>query len=231
MVADKMVAERDEEASPTPINLRTNFDALAVFAPRVKTDSNGKATVNVKLPDNLTRYRITAVSVDTGKRFGKGESNLTARQPLMVRPSAPRFMNFGDKVELPVVVQNQTDKDMSVDVAIRATNATLTPAMDRPGTTAGRRCWSKPTTARKYGSLSRRNRPERHVSRSRSRPANGPTRRRSICRSGRRRRPGVRDLRHDRSERRDLPAGQTPGEVWPQFGASKSRQVRPSCRN
>ncbi|MBK8812566.1 MAG: hypothetical protein IPN69_17795 [Acidobacteria bacterium] len=106
MVADKMVAERDEEASPdTPINLRTNFDALAVFAPRVKTDSNGKATVNVKLPDNLTRYRITAVSVDTGKRFGKGESNLTARQPLMVRPSAPRFMNFGDKVELPVVVR------------------------------------------------------------------------------------------------------------------------------
>ncbi|MBK8150951.1 MAG: hypothetical protein IPK58_22805 [Acidobacteria bacterium] len=139
MVADKMVAERDEEASPdTPINLRTNFDALAVFAPRVKTDSNGKATVNVKLPDNLTRYRITAVSVDTGKRFGKGESNLTARQPLMVRPSAPRFMNFGDKVKLPVVVQNQTDKDMSVDVAIRATNATLTEP-GSAGTTAGRR--------------------------------------------------------------------------------------------
>ena len=34
-------------------------------------------------------------------------------------------MNFGDKVELPVVVQNQTDKDMAVDVAIRATNASL----------------------------------------------------------------------------------------------------------
>jgi hypothetical protein len=120
--------ERDEEAQnpDTPINLRTNFDALAIFAPNVKTDSNGKATVNIKLPDNLTRYRITAVSVDTGKRFGKGESNLTARQPLMVRPSAPRFMNFGDKVELPVVVQNQTDKDMAVNVAVRATNAELT---------------------------------------------------------------------------------------------------------
>jgi len=126
-VAD--IAATEQEAEPnSPINLRTNFDALAVFAPRVKTDSNGKATVNVKLPDNLTRYRITAVSVDTGKRFGKGESNLTARQPLMVRPSAPRFMNFGDKIELPVVVQNQTDKDMAVDVAVRATNATLTEA-------------------------------------------------------------------------------------------------------
>ena len=109
-----------------PINLRENFNALAVFAPNVKTDANGKATVDVKLPDNLTRYRVTAISVDSGKRFGKGESNITARQPLMVRPSAPRFMNFGDKVELPVVVQNQTDKDMTVDVAVRATNAVLT---------------------------------------------------------------------------------------------------------
>ncbi|HMS43546.1 MAG TPA: alpha-2-macroglobulin family protein, partial [Pyrinomonadaceae bacterium] len=100
--------------------------ALAVFAPSVKTDSNGKAVVNIKLPDNLTRYRVTAISVDSGKRFGKTESDITAKQPLMVRPSAPRFMNFGDKIELPVVIQNQTDKDLPVDVALRATNAILT---------------------------------------------------------------------------------------------------------
>ena len=119
-------ADKEDDQSNTPINLRQNFDALAFFAPSVKTDSNGKAVVTVKLPDNLTRYRITAISVDSGKRFGKGESNITAKQPLMVRPSAPRFMNFGDKIELPVIVQNQTDKDMPVDIAIRATNAVLT---------------------------------------------------------------------------------------------------------
>lgn len=128
VMADKMSVSDDEpqQDSSSPINLRTNFNALAIFAPSVKTNSNGKATVEVKLPDNLTRYRVMAVSVDEGKRFGSGESSLTARQPLMVRPSAPRFMNFGDKVELPVVIQNQTDKDMPVNVAVRATNATLT---------------------------------------------------------------------------------------------------------
>ena len=108
-----------------PIALRQNFNALALFSPTVRTDSNGRTTIDLKLPDNLTRYRITAVAVDKGKRFGKTESNITAKQPLMVRPSAPRFMNFGDKVDLPVVIQNQTDQDMSVDVAIRATNANL----------------------------------------------------------------------------------------------------------
>ncbi|MCB1025361.1 MAG: hypothetical protein KDB79_13280, partial [Acidobacteria bacterium] len=115
-----------DDATQEQINLRKNFDALAVFAPSVRTDSNGKAVVAVQLPDNLTRYRVMAVSVDQAKRFGKGESSITAKQPLMVRPSAPRFMNFGDKIELPVVVQNQTDKDMTVNVGVRATNATLT---------------------------------------------------------------------------------------------------------
>ena len=127
--------EADDQAqAQAPIELRQNFNALAVFAPSVRTDSNGRATVDIKLPDNLTRYRITAVSVDTGKRFGKTESNITAKKPLMVRPSAPRFMNFGDKIELPVVVQNQTDQDMAVDVAIRATNAQLTGASTDAGT-------------------------------------------------------------------------------------------------
>jgi uncharacterized protein YfaS (alpha-2-macroglobulin family) len=43
--------------------------------------------------------------------------------PLMVRPSAPRFLNFGDRFDLPIVVQNQTDNAMTVDVAVRASNA------------------------------------------------------------------------------------------------------------
>ena len=126
MVKDEAAEKKADDSSTGEIKLRENFDALAVFAPSLKTDANGKVTVPVKLPDNLTRYRITAISVDSGKRFGSGESSLTARQPLMVRPSAPRFMNFGDKIELPVVIQNQTDKEMSVNVGVRATNATLT---------------------------------------------------------------------------------------------------------
>ena len=62
---------------------------------------------------------------DSGRQFGVGESNLTARLPLMVRPSAPRFLNFGDKFELPVVLQNQTDAALSVEVVARATNLEL----------------------------------------------------------------------------------------------------------
>ncbi|MDQ3804410.1 MAG: DUF6049 family protein, partial [Acidobacteriota bacterium] len=66
-----------------------------------------------------------------GKQFGSGESSITARMPLMVRPSAPRFLNFGDRFELPVVVQNQTDQPLEASVGVRASNAELTEGAGR----------------------------------------------------------------------------------------------------
>jgi uncharacterized protein YfaS (alpha-2-macroglobulin family) len=112
-----------DSAPETEILTRMNFNPLATFAPVVLTDAAGRATVQIKLPDNLTRYRVMAVAVAGEKQFGKGESAITARLPLMARPSAPRFLNFGDRFELPVVIQNQTDAPMQVDVVARATNA------------------------------------------------------------------------------------------------------------
>jgi alpha-2-macroglobulin len=123
----------------TGIALRKNFNALATFAPSVRTDANGRAQVQVKLPDNLTRYRVMAVAVAGGKQFGASESTITARLPLMARPSAPRFLNFGDRFELPIVVQNQTNAPMSVDLAVRATNAALVQTNTGQLNAAGRR--------------------------------------------------------------------------------------------
>ncbi|NKQ36696.1 MAG: hypothetical protein HF973_13915, partial [Chloroflexi bacterium] len=141
----------DKSAADTPIAVRSDFNPLAAFAPAVYTDANGRAQVTVQLPDNLTRYRVMAVAVAGEKQFGSAEANVTARLPLMVRPSAPRFLNYGDVFELPVVLQNQTDEPLTVDAAIEATNLTLTgspgvrvtvPANDRvevrfPAETAG----------------------------------------------------------------------------------------------
>src|SRR5690606_19915921 len=127
---NKKVGTGSSPATQPAIAVRKNFDALARFAPVVKTDARGRAQVAVKVPDNLTRYRIMVVAVSGGNQFGSGESSLTARMPLMVRPSPPRFLNFGDRFELPVVLQNQTSEAMSVRIAVQTTNAALT---DGPG--------------------------------------------------------------------------------------------------
>jgi alpha-2-macroglobulin len=127
MAMDTASAAEDGGAATQAIAIRSDFNPLANFSPTVTTDERGEATVRLDLPDNLTRYRVIAIAVDeSGKKFGASESSITARLPLMVRPSAPRFLNFGDEFELPVILQNQTDEDLSVQVALRAANLSLT---------------------------------------------------------------------------------------------------------
>ena len=121
-MAESAPSGKNEVARPQ-FKVRTNFTPLALFAPNLKTDSTGKVVVPVKLPDNLTRYRLIALAAAGVKQFGKGESSLVARQALMVRPSPPRFLNFGDRFEMPLMVQNQTDQPMQVALACRGSNA------------------------------------------------------------------------------------------------------------
>ena len=51
---------------------------------------------------------------------------------MTVRPTPPRFANFGDVFEFPVIVQNATDEPLDVDVALRSTNLNVD---GRAGTT------------------------------------------------------------------------------------------------
>jgi len=106
----------------SPIAIRSDFNPLAAFVPALHTDARGRVTAEFKLPDNLTRYRIMAVAVSGSSYYGIGESQLTARLPLMLRPSPPRFLNFGDRFEFPVVLQNQTDAPLTVQLALDARN-------------------------------------------------------------------------------------------------------------
>ncbi|MFT3697356.1 MAG: alpha-2-macroglobulin family protein [Kofleriaceae bacterium] len=122
--ADGILDKTDVMPDAT-IAVRSNFDPLAVFAGSVATDANGHATVPVTLPDNLTRYRLIAIAAAGDTKFGKGEATLTARLPLMVRATPPRFLSFGDTFQLPISLQNQTDAAMTVQVAARGTNLTV----------------------------------------------------------------------------------------------------------
>ncbi|MCB9795237.1 MAG: Ig-like domain-containing protein [Alphaproteobacteria bacterium] len=127
-----------EEVGPA-IDLRTDLSALALFSPHVTTDAQGVAAVPLALPDSLTRYRVMVVAAAGDKQFGSGETHVTARKPIMLRPSPPRFLNFGDRMELPLVIQNQTDGPLSVDLAVRMTNARIDDEGDKPVRHAGRR--------------------------------------------------------------------------------------------
>lgn len=124
--ADEVLEEAGGGDAAPAIDLRTNFDAVAAFVPDARTDADGRIAVPITMPDSLTRYRVIAVALDTERRAGKAEGAVNVRLPLMLRPSAPRFLSWGDVCELPVVLQNGTGEPMLVDVAAGAAGIALT---------------------------------------------------------------------------------------------------------
>ncbi|WAS98506.1 Ig-like domain-containing alpha-2-macroglobulin family protein [Nannocystis punicea] len=114
-------------AMSQPISLRSLFATTAYFNAEVAIDASGEATVEIPMPENLTSFRVMAVAVDPDQadRFGSGEANVKVRKPIMLRPSLPRFANFGDKFEASVMVDNQTSEPQAILVGTRGTNVVI----------------------------------------------------------------------------------------------------------
>ncbi len=109
-------------ASSTTVTARKDFRATALFAPRLHTDAKGHASVRVKMPESLTRFRVVALASAQTYFFGKGEGTIVTQRKVNARTQAPRFLAQGDRFELPVVVQNLDATARTIEVAVRAAN-------------------------------------------------------------------------------------------------------------
>lgn len=104
--------------------VRTSSSALCAFL-TLRTDADGVASFDVPIGGRLTSYRIWAVACTRTSAFGLADACVVASQPLMVRPSLPRFMNVGDvHANVAVTLQNQTSECLEeVRIAMRLCNA------------------------------------------------------------------------------------------------------------
>jgi hypothetical protein len=101
---------------------RRKFVSLAYFEPHLVTDASGKASVKFKLPDNLTTFKIFAVTNTDGERFGTGKNEFVVTQPLLVKPALPNFAGIGDRFRASVVVHNQSDASGQATVRLAGEN-------------------------------------------------------------------------------------------------------------
>jgi uncharacterized protein YfaS (alpha-2-macroglobulin family) len=99
---------------------RQDFRVLAFWLGSVATDANGRASIDVKLPESLTTYRIMAVGGDRVSRFGSGESEIRINKPVLLRPAFPRFLAVGDRVHFGSVVTSQLAEGGTAVVTIKS---------------------------------------------------------------------------------------------------------------
>lgn len=105
--------------------LRSRFSSTAFFLASVLTDDGGDATVAAKLPDNLTTFRLMAVAVTAGDRYGSGQSPMLVTRPLLARPALPRFLRPEDRFRAGVVVNHRLGGTPRVAVSAEGEGLTL----------------------------------------------------------------------------------------------------------
>jgi uncharacterized protein YfaS (alpha-2-macroglobulin family) len=98
-------AEDSFSASAT-INVRRQFEDTAYWNATITTDADGNATIPVKLPDNLTTWRIVAKAIALDARVGSAQEKLLVTQEIITRPALPRFGVVGDRFLAGAVTQN-----------------------------------------------------------------------------------------------------------------------------
>lgn len=100
-------------------DLRSRFQFAPYFAAAVQTDAKGRAQVSFELPDNLTTFRLMAVSV-TPSEFGKAQEKITVSKPVMITPNMPRFAREGDTFACGAIVYNFEDTKGLFNVQMNA---------------------------------------------------------------------------------------------------------------
>lgn len=106
-------------------DVRSDFRDTAYWEARVRTGPDGRATVTVTLPDNLTTWRMTARAVSDQTLVGDATHDITATRYLLIRPITPRFFTVGDRVLLGAVLNNNTDAALPTVATLEATGVTL----------------------------------------------------------------------------------------------------------
>lgn len=103
---------------PAGVEIRENFADTAYWTPSLVTDAAGQATVEIKLPDNLTTWVLRGVGITADTKAGEGVGEVMATRPLMIRPVTPRFFVVDDRVQLAALVSNTTDKPLDAQVSL-----------------------------------------------------------------------------------------------------------------
>jgi len=111
--------------------VRSDFRATALWEPAVVTGDDGTARVEATFPDTLTSWKATARVVTSGSAFGFADTSVGTRKPLIVRLQAPRFFVVGDRATISAVINNNTDRELTVRAALEAEGIVLERAGDR----------------------------------------------------------------------------------------------------
>ena len=102
------------------ISLRSVFKFVGYWNPSILTDTQGRATIEFEVPDNLTGWRVLAMAVTPGDRMGLGAGHFKVNRPTEIRPVMPNQVTEGDSFEAGFNIMNRTPQKRQLAVTLSA---------------------------------------------------------------------------------------------------------------
>src|SRR5438445_13241255 len=112
------LADFKNESSYAEPTIRKEFKDTAFWQPDVVTGGDGKATVEFKLPDNLTTWRATARAVTADTRVGSTVQKTIARKDVIMRLEMRGFLIEGNTFRFSGSVNNFLKMDKSTKFSL-----------------------------------------------------------------------------------------------------------------
>jgi len=120
-----------ESDSPDIIPIRKNFKETAFFYPNLRTDSSGKVSLKFKTPDALTEWKIRVMAYTNDLKVGGMEKSIKSQKKLMVMPNFPRFVRYGDTLNLSATIVNFSDIHIKAETTIEFYDAVTMKNIDQ----------------------------------------------------------------------------------------------------
>lgn len=121
---EKKVKDKDGDKLIEP-EVRSDFKDAIVWLPYIKTDNEGYAYVNVKYPDNLTEWRMTARVITEDTKVGQVIAKVITRKDLLVRMETPRFLQSDDELTITTIIHNYLNNEKATRIKFRTDGVKL----------------------------------------------------------------------------------------------------------
>jgi len=113
------------------VSTRNIFKNTAYYNPNIITDSSWKASIKFNLPDNLTNFRIIAISNSKNNFFGAEEIFINVRKNVIVEPKTPIILRDKDQIKISTNIFNTTTKEIWFKVSMSSDDLNIkNPSID-----------------------------------------------------------------------------------------------------
>src|ERR1039457_606340 len=111
--------EKDSVVGAAAPHVRSYFPEALYINPEIVTDRDGRASILIRMADNITTWRMAMLASTSHGALGSGAGSLKVFQDFFVDLDLPVTLTQGDRVSIPVAAYNYSGAAGNVSLELQ----------------------------------------------------------------------------------------------------------------